>query len=220
MRPKVSIVGVGPGGRAWVTPAARQALETADMVVSWDLNLEPVRDLVAGKRLWLQRPGDYRRVAEQAAAAAFRTGATTAVVRIGDPTVSGGLPGLLDLYRGAEVRVVPGISSVQAVAAAAGIELHRAVVFSFHDQDGRNAEERDFLLTSFRRGRHLVVLVGPAMRPGDLARLLLDHGADPATEAVVGSRLTLPEERIDRCTLREMAERTYDWLSVVVVRAA
>ena len=217
MRPKVAIVGVGPGAPAHVTPAARQALADSDMVVSWDLNLGPVRELVAGKQIWLQRPADYRDVAARAARAAFATGAATAVVRIGDPTVSGGLDNLLELYAGAEVRVVPGISSVQAAAAVAGIELHRAVVFSFHDEDRRNAEERDFLLEAHRRGRHLVVLVGPSMRPADLAQFLMENGTDPATPAVVGSRLTLPEERVDRCTLAEMALREYDWLSVVVV---
>lgn len=217
MRPKVAIVGVGPGGPAHVTPAAREALQAADMVVSWELNLGPVRDLVAGKHLWLQRPADYRQVAQQAARAAFATGAATAVVRIGDPTISGGLDGLLELYEGAEVEVVPGISSVQAAAAAARIELHRAVVFSFHDEDRRNVEERDFLLEAYRRGRHVIVLVGPSMRPADLARLLLQNGAAPGRPALVGSRLTLAEERLDRCTLAEMALREYDWLSVVVV---
>ncbi len=141
---------------------------------------------------------------------------TIAVVRIGDALISSGLTGLLALFRDFEIEIVPGISSAQLAAAAARVNLDEAVVVSFHEER-RWAEEQAFMRDAFLRGRHLVILTGPRQHPNDTATYLIGEGIDPGTEAVVGERLTLPEERVTRATLAGVATGVFHWLSVLVV---
>ncbi len=214
--PGARIVGVGTGARDLLTERARAAVAESDAILAWELNLTPLAGAIEGKRLFVQHPQDYEAVAAQAANEMRRTGGTLAVVRIGDALVSSGLTGLLALLHGFEIRVVPGIGSAQLAAAEARINLDEAVLFSFHEER-RWEEERDFLFESFRRGRHLVVLTGPTQPPDETARYLIARGVDPATGALVGENLSLPEERVVRGSLAELAERTFHWLSVLVV---
>lgn len=210
------IVGVGPGDPTWLTGRARAAIAQSDAVLGWELNLVPLAGLLDGKRVFVQRPSDYGRVAEDAAAAVRATDGTLAIVRIGDALVSSGLTGLLALYHDFAVEVIPGISAVQIAAALAGINLDEAVVVSFHEER-RWDDEREFMRDAYRRGRHLVVLTGPRQQPNDTAAYLMGRGVAPGTDALVGESLTLPEERVTRATLAEIVDRTFHWLSVLVV---
>ena len=48
---KIHLIGLGPGDRALLTPAAAGALERCDVVVGYDGYIEQVRDLVEGKQV-------------------------------------------------------------------------------------------------------------------------------------------------------------------------
>lgn len=213
------VVGVGPGSPELVTPQAKSCLAECRLVLSWDLNLDPVRDLISGKTLFIQNVENYVNVAEAAFDAARATCEPLAVVRIGDPCMSSGLAGLLDMAhaKGFDVRVVPGLSSVQVAAADAGIELHRAVVVSFHDDDRRNDLEAQFLLAAWQSMRHLVLLAGPTFPPERAAEYLITRGVAPSVRSAVGSRLSFAGERWWNGTLQQMRHRSFEWLSVTVV---
>ncbi len=214
--PRAVIVGVGPGSPDLLTERARVAVRAADAVLAWELNLTPLAGALEGKRLFIQRPADYEQVAREAVEHARASGETLAVVRIGDCLVSSGLTGMLALLEGFEVEIVPGISAVQLAAAIARINLDEAVVSSFHEE--RDLErERAFLHTSFRRGRHLVVLTGPQQPPEATARYLLGRALSPKTRALVAENLSLPDERLVCATLEEVATGTFHWLSILVV---
>jgi iron complex transport system substrate-binding protein len=213
---KAYIVGVGPGDESWLTDRARAAIAESDAILGWELNLVPLDGLLEGKRLFGQRPTDYIAVAEEAAVAIRTFGGTIAIVRIGDALVSSGLDDLLALFRDVPIEIIPGISAVQLIAAAARINLDEAVVVYFHEE--RNWEdERTFLVNAFDRGRHLVVLTGPRQHPSDTAQYLLTRGVDPGTRAIVGESLSLPAEKITRATLADVAHQTFHWLSILVV---
>jgi cobalt-precorrin-7 (C5)-methyltransferase len=218
-RPLAYVVGVGPGAPELVTSQAMRCLAQCRLVLSWDLNLEPVRNLIAGKTLFIQKVDNYVNVAEAAFDAARANGEPLAVVRIGDPCVSSGLAGLLDMAhtKGFDVRVVPGLSSVQVAAAHAGIELHRAVVVSFHDDDRRNDLEAQFLLAAWQSMRHLILLAGPTFPPEQAANYLITRGLASSVRSAVGSRLTFPDELWWNGTLQQMRQRSFEWLSVTIV---
>jgi precorrin-6y C5,15-methyltransferase (decarboxylating) CbiE subunit len=213
---KAYIVGVGPGGASWLTDRARAAIAESDAVLGWELNLAPLAGLLEGKRLFIQKPTDYVTVAQAAAAEIRVSGGTIAIVRIGDALVSSGLDDLLELFRDVPIEVIPGISSVQLIAAEARINLDESVVVSFHEER-RWEDERAFVGDAFDRGRHLVVLTGPRQPPNKTAEYLLARGVDPATRAIVGESLSLPEERITRSTLAEVAQQTFHWLSILAI---
>lgn len=213
---KAFIVGIGPGDPTWLTDRARAVIAQSDAVLGWELNLVPLAGLLDGKQVFVQRPGDYGKVAEEAADAVRANDGTLAIVRIGDALVSSGLTGLLALYHDFVVEVIPGISAVQLAAAAARINLDEAVVVSFHEERYWD-DERAFMRDAFRHGRHLVVLTGPRQQPNDTAAYLISEGVNPGTEALVGESLTLPAERITRATLADIAGLTFHWLSSLVV---
>ena len=78
-------------------------------------------------------PATIFKVAEEAADEARKQGETVAVLRIGDPCISSGLAGLLKVFHDFEVKIVPGISSIQLAAAAAQINIDESVIISFHE---------------------------------------------------------------------------------------
>lgn len=220
MTPNLWVAGVGPGAREHVTRAVARLVRRADVVMGWREALEPVRPFLDDQEVYLQRPDDYREVAERFLARL--DGDTNGVtLRNGDPSLSSGLQETLAdarERRELRVRVVPGISSVQAAAARAGIALHRTAVVSFHDRDRRTDAERRFLAAARRHRRHLVVLTGPEMGPAELGRHLIDRlGADPGSPAMVGERLSLRDETLLYGTLEALRDRTFDWLSLTVV---
>lgn len=213
---KAFLVGVGPGGSQLVTPEARQILSRADIVLGWDMDFLPVRDCIAGKKVFLQDVSNYVQATRLAVAEAKRTRKILAVPRVGDPCLSSGLKGLMRALTGFEVHIHPGISSVQLAAAYACINLDESAIISFHDL-GDPEEKKRYMLDCFRAGRHLITLASPDLRPGPMAKWLIQQGASANTDVLVGSALTLPEQTITRTQLSRIIGRKFPWLSVTVV---
>lgn len=216
-KPRTYIVGVGPGDPNLVTPQAQQVLKICTAILSWELNLKPVKRSVRGKRLFLQDATNYVVQAKEAAETMRRGGGSLGIVRIGDPTVSSGLAGIMDMMPDFDFQIVPGIGAAQVAACRTGIELHRAVLISFHDDDKRNEAEKRFMLAAWESGRHLILFSGPSMMPENTAQYLILNGVPADTPCWVGEWLTLPEEKQWAGTLKEMASRSFSWLSVVVI---
>ncbi len=212
---KAFLVGVGPGAPEQVTPAARQALLEAEMVLGWELDLRPIADCVAGKKVFLQDVNNYVQATRAAVREAKRKRAILAVPRLGDPCLSSGLKGLLKALEGFSVRIIPGISSVQLAASLAKVNLDESVVVSFHDY-GDPQEKKQFVLDCFNRGRHLILLASPDLTPSAAAAWLISHGVARDVPVVVGSFLSLPEEQVIRTRLGRIVAQEFPWLSVSV----
>ncbi len=215
-RPRLRIVGVGPGSPNYLTDAARTAILESSIVVGWDLDLAPIRHLLGGKQVFVQNASNYREVARRAAAAALREVKDVAVARIGDPCVSSGLHGLLDVFSEFNVEIVPGVSSIQVAAALSAINLDDSAVLSFHDYGDHNLE-RKFMVDAFNSGRHLIVLTGSDLTAEGVCAALIEAGCEHSTAATVYSNLTLEGESVFAGTVGEVAAGRFDWLSVVVV---
>ena len=166
---KVYIIGVGPGAPRYITGEAAEAIRQSGIVVGWEFDLLPPAELIKGKTVFLQKAGDYTKVAGEAAEEARRTGGTVAILRIGDPCISGGLNRLLEIFHDFEIAVVPGISSTQLAAAAARVNLDESVLISFHENDEWTEANRQFMLDVFRGRRHLIVISGPGYKPHETA---------------------------------------------------
>jgi precorrin-6y C5,15-methyltransferase (decarboxylating) CbiE subunit len=214
---KVYIVGVGPGSPRYLTKEAEKAISEANIVVGWEFDLLPVRSLTTGKKVYLQDVKNYIQVAKAAADEARKQGETVAVLKIGDPCISSGLAGTLKVFHDFEVKIVPGISSIQLAAASAQTNIDESVIISFHEDGDALEEKRRFMLNAFLRNRHLIILTGQAQKPDETASYLIKNGVSETTPALVCEKLALEDERISRGTLRDVVTRQFSWLSVMVV---
>jgi precorrin-3B C17-methyltransferase len=128
MSGKVTVVGLGPGSAAQLTPEASDALRAADVVFGYGPYLDrvPVR---AGQR---RQASDNREEIERARSALEEAaqGANVAVVSGGDPGVFAMAAAICEAlqrgpgaWRELDLAIVPGITSMLAVAARVGAPL-------------------------------------------------------------------------------------------------
>ncbi|MFA7403331.1 MAG: cobyric acid synthase [Pelobacteraceae bacterium] len=137
------IVGTGPGDASHLTEAAKQAIVDSDIIIGYDNYVELVRTLLDGKQIMstgmmqeVQRCREAIRLA--------RSGESVALVSGGDSGVYGMAGLVLELVEmdtrqnpdagHLDVRIIPGISAVQAAAALLGAPLmHDFAVISLSD---------------------------------------------------------------------------------------
>ena len=129
------------------------------------------------------------------------------VVRLkgGDPFLfgRGGEEALALLEAGIEFEVVPGVSALTAVPAAAGIPVtHRGVSSQITVVNGHGP--LDYASLAAAHGT-LVVFMGLAQL-GALAAGLVEHGRSPETPAAVVASGTLPEQEVVRGPLARIAD--------------
>jgi precorrin-2 C20-methyltransferase / precorrin-3B C17-methyltransferase len=139
-RGRVTVVGLGPAGAQWLTPEAESALAAADDLVGYG----PYVDRVPERRGQRRHPSDNRVEGERArhALELAAAGARVAVVSSGDPGIFAMASAVLEALDGSDaalagvdVRVVPGLSAMQAAAARVGAPLgHDFCVLSLSDQ--------------------------------------------------------------------------------------
>src|SRR5690606_18338011 len=163
--PEVVVVGLGPAGRPWLTPEAQEALASATDLVGYG----PYLDRVPPNPRQRRHPTGNRVEAERArhALELAREGRRVAVVSSGDPGVFAMASAVLEAaedYPDVPVRVVPGITAAQAVAARAGAPLgHDFCVLSLSDllKPWEVIAER---LTAAARADLVIAIYNPASR--------------------------------------------------------
>ncbi|WP_394845586.1 precorrin-3B C(17)-methyltransferase [Pendulispora brunnea] len=126
----LSIVGIGPGASQHTSPAALEAIVSADVVVGYITYIKLVRDLIEGKEVirtgMTEEIGRARAAVERA-----RDGAKVAIISSGDAGVYG-MAGLvfqvlqeIGWKRGdsPELRIVPGMTALNSCASLVGAPL-------------------------------------------------------------------------------------------------
>ncbi|MET8575922.1 precorrin-2 C(20)-methyltransferase [Streptomyces sp. NPDC005012] len=221
------VVGLGPGPEAWLTPEATAALAEVDHVVGYG----PYVDRVP------QRPGltrhasgntveiDRARLALELA----RNGERVAVVSGGDAGVFGMATAVLEAaedpaYQEVPVRVLPGVSAVQAVAARAGAPIGGDfAVMSLSDRL-KPWEVVERRLRAVAEADLVLAVYNPASRSrteqiATARRVLLEH-RKPETVVVVGRDVGRAGEELTVTTLGELDPATIDMLCLLVVGAS
>ncbi|TFV64090.1 precorrin-2 C(20)-methyltransferase [Geodermatophilus sp. DF01-2] len=221
---EVVVVGLGPGRRSWTTPEAAEALAAADDLVGYG----PYLERVPANPRQTRYPSDNRVEAERAAHALTlaRSGRRVAVVSSGDPGVFAMAAAVLEVAERPEfadvpVRVLPGLTAAQAVAARVGAPLgHDFAVISLSDvlkpwsvivERLRHASAADLVLALYNPRSKT--------RPHQLAeaqQVLLEI-RKPETVVVVGRDVGGPEERVRVTTLGELDPETVDMRCCVIV---
>lgn len=210
--PAVALIGL-QGGAAFGPRAARD-LATAEVLIGSSRHLADLPTDVGGTRVVLSGP---IAAALDNADRWSRQGRRVVLLTSGDP-------GFFGLVRLARLRLGPGRlvihpapSSVSVAFARLGEAWDDARVVSAH---GRPlAAAVDAVLAPGPGRDKVAVLVSPDQPPQALAAALLDAGAGRRRVAVC-SALGTPEESVVEGDLTEVAARTWDPLSVVILRDA
>jgi precorrin-2 C20-methyltransferase/precorrin-3B C17-methyltransferase len=137
---QVAVVGLGPGSDEWITPEAQQVLAEATDLVGYQRYLDRVPFRPGQRRFG----SDNKVEAERArhALSLAESGRRVCVVSSGDPGIFAMATAVLeavdqgpDVWRSLDIRVVPGISAMQAAAARLGAPLgHDFCVLSLSDR--------------------------------------------------------------------------------------
>ncbi len=220
----VTVIGLGPAGREWLTPEAQAALAEADDVVGYG----PYVNRVPANPRQHRHASDNRVEAERAAFALdlAKRGRRVAVVSSGDPGVFAMAAAVLEVsedpqWKDVPVRIVPGLTAAQAVASRAGAPLgHDFCIMSLSDR----LKPWDVIatrLTAAAGADMVIALYNPASqsRKEQLVRardLLLEH-RDPQTPVVVGRDVGGPEESVRITTLGDLDPATIDMRCLLII---
>ncbi|PNU18843.1 cobyric acid synthase CobQ [Geothermobacter hydrogeniphilus] len=225
MTNKLYIVGLGPGDSEHMTPAARAALERAEVVTGYNTYLELIPDLVAGKETFST---GMRQETERCREALRRAadGATVALVCSGDAGIYGMAGLVLELQQAegpeqVEIEIVPGVSAVQAAAARLGAPLmHDFAVISLSDllTDWSAIVRR---LEAAAGTDFVIALYNPKSRgrAGQIeqARQILLRHRDPATPVGIVRNACREGEVVTVSDLASFTDETIDMFSLVII---
>ncbi|MFE9637969.1 precorrin-2 C(20)-methyltransferase [Nocardiopsis alba] len=221
------VVGLGPGPDHWITPEATAALAEVDHVVGYG----PYVDRVP-QRAGLTRHSSGNTVEIDRARLALdlaRRGERVAVVSGGDAGVFGMATAVFEaaqdpVHRDVPVRVLPGVSAVQAVAARAGAPIGGDfAVMSLSDRL-KPWEVIERRLRSVAEADLVLAVYNPASRSrteqiAHARRILLEH-RDPDTVVVVGRDVGREGETLLTTTLKELDTTTIDMRCLLIVGAS
>jgi len=224
-RGSVAVVGIGPAGPDWRTPEAEAELGAAEELIGYATYL----DRVPARRAQRRQASDNRVEAERArhALELAAAGSRVAVVSSGDPGIFAMAAAVIEaLDENAElahvdVRVVPGVSAMQAAAARVGAPLgHDFCVISLSDQL-KPWEVVERRLDAAGAADLVLALYNPASRTRreQLIRALAvlgRHRAD-ATPVVIARAVGSDDEAVTVTTLGRLEIETIDMRTLLIV---
>ncbi len=223
----LTVLGLGPGAREWITPEASQALEAASDLVGYRTYLDLVPELESNPR----RHASGNRVEIERAREALDLaagGKRVVLVTSGDPGIFAMASAVYEVlekepenWAGVDVRIVPGISAMQAAAARAGAPLgHDFCVISLSDirKPWAVVENR---LVHAARGDFVIALYNPASKTRreqikKAIALLLEHRSG-AAPVVIAQNLGRAGEQVLITRLDEIDADIIDMRTVLII---
>ena len=202
---KITLIGVGPGTGKCLTAEAREAIESADVLIGAERMLKVAEDVGVERHEeyraekiheFIQMNSRYRRVA---------------ILLSGDTGFYSGAASLKEELKEYDVTVLPGISSVSCMAARIGVGLEGVPLLSIH---GRSCNYLDYL----REYGRIFLLVSSGKEIRAVLTRLCKYGWKQA-RVYVGSRLSYPKERIVQGLAERLAKAETEWdgLSVIYI---
>ena len=201
-KPRVAVVGVGPGPREHMTGEALEAVSNAECLIGAARMLEGARpdqtvfDAVKADDIaaFIKGHNEFSRFA---------------VLMSGDVGFFSGAKKLLPKLDFCDLTVLPGVSSLAYLCAKAGASYEDAVTVSLHGRSGS-------LVPAVKRNRLVFVLVGGENGAGRLTEELNEAGLS-GVNVTVGERLGYDDERITKGKASELAGKSFDPLSALLI---
>ncbi len=227
-RGKLAIVGTGPGGAAWMSPEVKEILREATDWVGYKFYLDLAGSLREGQK---RHDSDNREEIDRARFALdlAASGKSVAVVSSGDPGIFAMAAAVFEAidfdakpeWEGIDIRVAPGISAMQAAAAAIGAPLgHDFCAISLSDilKPWEVIEQR---ISAAAIADFAIAFYNPisTQRKWQFARAieLLLQIRDAKTPVILGRNLGRPGQSVRVCTLGELKPEDADMRTLVII---
>ncbi|MCC3417753.1 MAG: precorrin-3B C(17)-methyltransferase [Microcoleus sp. PH2017_01_SCD_O_A] len=227
-RGKLAIVGTGPGGAPWMSPEVKEILREATDWVGYKFYLDLAGTLREGQN---RHDSDNREEIDRARFALdlAASGKSVAVVSSGDPGIFAMAAAVFEAidfdakpeWEGIDIRVAPGISAMQAAAAAIGAPLgHDFCVISLSDilKPWEVIEQR---ISAAAAADLVMAFYNPIskQRVWQLKRAIeiLLETRDAKTPVVLGRNLGRSGQSVRVCTLGEFQPEDADMRTLVIV---
>lgn len=204
----VTLIGMGSGQPENLTLQGLAALRQADLILGARRLLAVLPAGCTENRAAAYRPDEVAELLQT-------SGAENAVlVYSGDTGFYSGAASMLEKLEalGVRARVLPGLSSIQLLAAALGRPWQGWNLVSAH---GRTCDP----VAECMQGRPTFFLTGGSEDPATLCTQLAAEGFGDV-QGVVGQCLGTPEEKLFRGSVKELAAGRFNSLSVLLVEAA
>lgn len=221
---KIDIIGIGPGGKPYMSFECFEAIEQADVIIGYKTYIKLVEDIIGGKEIiqtGMRQEIDRCEIAIEKA----KTGQRVALISSGDAGIYG-MAGLVlelvkDMSDAPDIHIIPGISAVNAAAASLGAPLmHDFAVISLSDlmTDFETIETRiecaaaaDFVIALYNPKS-----CGRDWQLGRAQEIMLQHKS-PDTPVGVVRKAKRDNESITITTLDQMADQEVDMLTIVII---
>ena len=220
----VQVIGLGPGDIGLLAPAAREAIEKADLVLGYKTYLKLIANIAphiprqsSGMRKEVDRARDALKLASE--------GKRVALVSSGDSGIYG-MAGLVYEVREesdyeVEIEVLPGISALNAAASLLGAPLMTDfAVISLSDQLTPRADllrrvelvaQSDFILCLYNpKGRKRV-------EPFELTCDLLEKHRPPETPVGVVRHAYREKQEVEIIPLSKLRETEVNMVTIIIV---
>ncbi|MDN3683114.1 precorrin-3B C(17)-methyltransferase [Vibrio tapetis subsp. quintayensis] len=224
---KLTLIGLGPGSIDLVTPAARKAIETADVVAGYKAYVDLIRELILEQEViqsGMTREWERAQAAVEAAAA----GKDAVLVCSGDSGMYAMAPLVLELLEQhpelnaqVELDIIPGITAANACASLVGAPLgHDSCTISLSDlltpwdviiKRIDAASMADFAITFYnprskKRTQHI-----------ETAREILLKHRSPETPVAVVNAAYRDDQQVTLTTLAEFTKVEFGMNAAVIV---
>ncbi|MEH1967863.1 MAG: precorrin-3B C(17)-methyltransferase [Nostoc sp.] len=227
-RGRLAIIGTGPGGQEWMSPEVKEILKSATDLVGYKTYLDLVGSLADGK----QRHESDNREEEARAMMALdlaASGRYVAVVSSGDPGIYAMATAVFEVcdrypkpeWESIDIHVAPGISAMQAAAAAIGAPLgHDFCAISLSDilKPWSAIEQR---ITAAAEADFVIAFYNPVSKErtwqlAEARNILLRHRT-PDTPVVLARNLGRPGQTVKAIALDQLTPATADMRTIILV---
>lgn len=208
---KLYIIGIGPGAKEYLTYKAVKTVEDVDIVIGSQRAINLFDNI--NKTIIFNVKNLHGNLEESVNLAL--NGKTVALLSTGDPGFSGLLSPILEIskeknFNTNNIEVIPGISSLQLASAKSQIPWDKANIVTFHGR--KNIKD---ILGIIDNGKPTIAL--PSRKVKDMAQYLIDNGVNPKRKVMVCERLSYPDEKIVKSTLKDISTSEFTYMCVMVI---
>ena len=219
---RVFAVGVGPGSPAYITRDAEEIITKCNVVAGYKYTIDTIRHLLDGQEIhhvtMFNQEEAYQKIRQS-------LGDRSLVVPFtGDVNFSESevVDRLLEIF--GDVRLVPGISSVQVAASKSRVPLDKSRVITMH-VTGDIEAKKIRMLEALRAGLSVILVPRPwpdrpdlEFMPHQVATYLSSSGFDTdALRVYVYEHLTTSKESVFCGTAKQLENKRFSDMTIMVI---